>query len=255
MMKDGATTGILKMQLGTDKECIVCNGECAALILAMELIRQSIGITQYLRRRQRNAGIKVMVHWIPGHEDIEGNEWADRAAKEAAQGRVSRRETLPAILQARDAIKRSKSALLQTYNMKLRKRARKDGGCWKGSRGWKLWGWGSPQVHTAMRLQACRGSKQASSHSWSLATPPQQASSPDWGSTFPNMFGMRGVRRDGHHYLVKCEVHRAAREGMRGRIGRAVMNTDTILGNVKHYPVVIQFVERTRRCIVPGRQM
>lgn len=29
---------------------------------------------------------KILVHWVPGHSNVEGNEKADVAAKEAARG-------------------------------------------------------------------------------------------------------------------------------------------------------------------------
>jgi ribonuclease HI len=33
----------------------------------------------------RQRGVTVTTHWIPGHADIEGNEWVDQVAKEAAR--------------------------------------------------------------------------------------------------------------------------------------------------------------------------
>ncbi|KAG9219550.1 hypothetical protein CCMSSC00406_0008243 [Pleurotus cornucopiae] len=161
MTKNGATTGVLKMRLGTEKDCTVYNGECAALVLGMELIRRQTGIesasiyvdnqaaiigmgsrkanpgsylldhahTVFAAAWRRNAGIKLMIHWIPGHEGVEGNERADKAAREAVEGWVSKKSSLPAPLREKDAIKRSKAAAIQAYKVKLKKRARK---------GWKL---------------------------------------------------------------------------------------------------------------------
>ncbi|EED24133.1 conserved hypothetical protein [Talaromyces stipitatus ATCC 10500] len=38
----------------------------------------------------RNQGVQVSIHWIPTHQGIEGNERADRAAKEATGWRLIR---------------------------------------------------------------------------------------------------------------------------------------------------------------------
>lgn len=39
----------------------------------------------YLDFRRRHYAVQVVMHWIAGHEDVEGNELADQAAKEAAE--------------------------------------------------------------------------------------------------------------------------------------------------------------------------
>ena len=37
-----------------------------------------------MKRIQKN-GIKIKIHWTPGHAKVNGNEIADRLAKEAAK--------------------------------------------------------------------------------------------------------------------------------------------------------------------------
>jgi ribonuclease HI len=106
-----------KMHLGNNKE--IFNAELFAIAEALKLAnRQLIGNKQTntiqiytdssaaLRRMQdanpgprqgitktivererilRHAGWKIEYHWVPGHSKVEGNEVADKAAKDAAQ--------------------------------------------------------------------------------------------------------------------------------------------------------------------------
>ena len=51
------------------------------------------------KERKLKEWCKVMFVWTPGHEDIDGNKRADKAAKSAAQGHSSATNDLPAFLQ------------------------------------------------------------------------------------------------------------------------------------------------------------
>lgn len=43
------------------------------------------------------AGINVEIHWVPGHTGVEGNGWADEAAKQAARSRSHCNERLASL--------------------------------------------------------------------------------------------------------------------------------------------------------------
>ncbi len=62
--------------------------------------------------RIEKAGIPVKLHWTPGHSDIEGNNIADRLAKEAA-AEASQQDNLPAIVTKQD-VKRNSRLLINT---------------------------------------------------------------------------------------------------------------------------------------------
>ncbi|KAG9220041.1 hypothetical protein CCMSSC00406_0007901 [Pleurotus cornucopiae] len=280
MMRDGRQVGRLKMNLGSDKECIVYNGECAAIILAMELIRRQTGLAEasiyvdnqaaiiamgsrkavpgsylldyahevYKAARRRNAGIKVTICWVPGHEDVEGNERADTAAKEAAEGRVSAREKLPGILQGDAAIKKSKSALLQAFGGRLKNRAQ---------RGWRLserYGrmaeLGMKKTSKAHQNALAGMSRQHASVITQLITghAPLNKHLHRIGGVPSPMCSACGIYEETvAHYLAKCTAHRAARERLRARIGPAAMDANRALASTKHYPALLEYVARTRR--------
>jgi ribonuclease HI len=52
-----------------------------------------------IRKTSTRRGPQITIQWTAGHEDIEGNEMADRVAKHAALGNSSNTDKLPAFLQ------------------------------------------------------------------------------------------------------------------------------------------------------------
>lgn len=97
--------GILAMHLintspDTQRKTVSIYVDCQAFIKASTHPRASS--TQHLLQnfasRASNSLAKISVAWISGHSNVPGNEKADKLAKEAAEGRASRRADLPHIL-------------------------------------------------------------------------------------------------------------------------------------------------------------
>ena len=79
--------------------------------------------------QRQHPALSLLIRWTPGHYDVEGNEAADKAAREAAEGNTSEKRKLPPYLR-KGPLPISKSARRQAFNSKLKKRAVK---LWKRS--------------------------------------------------------------------------------------------------------------------------
>jgi hypothetical protein len=72
-----------------------------------------------MKKKSKKSKLPLVIRWTAGHEGLEGNELADREAKEAASGRSLDAKLLPSYLRKRLLI--SPTALKATHNAKLKK--------------------------------------------------------------------------------------------------------------------------------------
>jgi ribonuclease HI len=78
--------------------------------------RQIHGVVEF------QAGARVVMRWVPGHEGIEGNERADEEAKKAAKGETSHEWDIP--IECRGVLPISRAAETQRHNAELNREAR-----------------------------------------------------------------------------------------------------------------------------------
>ena len=83
------------------------------------LAREALRIAEQLRNRRRGGKYKLTLRWAAGHEGIEGNEHADREAKDAAGGKSSNKMHLPFYL--RKPLLINPAAIRKTFHEKQKK--------------------------------------------------------------------------------------------------------------------------------------
>jgi len=142
------------MRLGPIQHHTIYKGEGVGMILGLELIREeqhangtipmgvnnTLAITmmhsikpglghypwnlfhQWLQMvTDRHQDMDLLVRWMPGHTDIEGNEEADKEAKAAAKDGSSPSQRLPSQLWKK--LPYRKSAVQQAFHAKLKQAA------------------------------------------------------------------------------------------------------------------------------------
>ncbi|KAF8576286.1 hypothetical protein K439DRAFT_1244410, partial [Ramaria rubella] len=72
-------------------------------------------------------GLNLILYWVPGHQEIVGNEAVDKMAKDAADGESSQPSQLPAFCCPYTFLRRhlphSASAVKQSYKDQLKQQA------------------------------------------------------------------------------------------------------------------------------------
>jgi len=92
------------------------------------LAREIIKVGNRMQKERKRSAFTLTIRWVAGHEGIEGNEMADRAAKEAAGGAHTDKHHLPSYLRKRIPI--NPSALKQDIKVRLSNKWKKD---WRSS--------------------------------------------------------------------------------------------------------------------------
>jgi ribonuclease HI len=225
-----------------------------ALIAAIKKPKATSG--QYLVQEFIDAAsevhAKVTVKWISSHSEVKGNEEADKLAKEAANGRASRREDLPPLLRKR--LPTSASATRQEYHSLL-------------TRKWKATWLHSPrrprfeQIDDTFPFAGYRKRQnELTREQTSLLIQIRSGHIP------VNVFLFRiGKANTKHcqecqitegeetpdetvnHFLFECRAHTNHRKTLEEIIGRDNLNLQTIMSDTKLMKALARFIVKTGR--------
>lgn len=194
----------------------------------------------------KHPQIHITIRWTPGHQGIEGNEMADKEAKKAAEGNSSNATRLPELLSS--PLPRSKSAVKQQFNGKLKRRAKK---LWTTSKYYERLKRTDPTMlskkycDTLTKLPRKHGSilTQLRTGHVPLAVHLHRIKK----ANTPLCPCCRQHDETVHHYLLRCPAHQNARRTLRTRGGRDAENMTKLLSKPKLFPALFAYIASSGR--------
>jgi ribonuclease HI len=209
---------------------------------------------QYLLQEAHRAAnsflFNLKIKWISGHSRVIGNEEADKLAKEAAEGKASRRQDLPPIL--RNDLPTSASAAKQAQHEKLMR-------CWR--REWVL----SPRRIKMEQFDSTFPFNGFRKHQSKMFR--KQASTLFQVRTghFPLNSYLHRINKSEtkycqqcdpddeareetvKHFLFECDAYTAQRQKLAKTIGRHHLNLQDIMAHPKYMKALFHYITKTNR--------
>jgi len=278
LYRGGELKGKLRYQLGSEKKHTMYEGEGVGMILGLELIRKeanarrvTIGIdnqpgicavitmqstpshyiwdlfhNQLRIMLTKHQNLEIQIRWTPGHIGIDGNEEADKEAKQAAVEGSSPQQRLPKAL--RKKLPYSRSAAKQAFMAKLKQKARKE---WERSPRYQRIhkyddSMPSPkythlikplrQKHASILYQLRTGHIPLAKHLHHIAK-----------ADTPRCPCCGQEEETIHHFLFRCSAHREARQAMTRAAGIDAMDLNKLLSEKTLIPHLLKFISATGR--------
>jgi len=241
-----AVTGIVQTCPDNYKRCIIYADSQAAITAASKPSRQSgqaiIGLLlDAIDNCLVTRNIEQEIVWIPGHMDIEGNETADKAAKEAATPNASEQWASKVLKSARSNV--------------IKQRVKKD---WKTA--WNTGKGDARQLRKLTRKAQTKSSQQELYSSVRTRQQIAQLASLRTGHCPLNHYlhhlGIEdssqctcgsGAIESVEHYLLHCPKYDRQRAALTRKVGIGGMWIEKLLGNPKLVKHTLEFVSSTKR--------
>ena len=186
--------------------------------------------------------------WTPGHEDIDGNERADKAAKDAASGPSSRTKDLPAFLR-RKPLPVSISAVKQFQKRAMKKQWQTE---WKTSRQYA----DSNEIDNSLPSDDfLHIINQLSCNQASVLIQLRTGHIPlnvvlhrIKRSDIPDCPHCKnGICETIHHLLLTCPAYMGARQLLQARLRSEASSIPFLLGTRKGIPHLLCYISNTKR--------
>lgn len=201
---------------------------------------------EVLRRKHHLGKTDLTFRWVPGHQDIVGNELADAAAKEAARGRSSPRQRLPSSL--RQPLPLSASKLRQTYADQLKMAAQE---AWRNTERGHFFNYVDPYMPSPRYMKMTKNLTRPQA---SLLVQLRTAHVP------LNQHLYRIRRSDTSkcphcdakpetplHILMSCPAYRQQRAALRRELHCGVLSVPGLLASPKSMPALFRYLRSTGR--------
>jgi ribonuclease HI len=195
---------------------------------------------------ESQAGARVVMRWVPGHEGVEGNERADEEAKKAAQGETSHEWDIP--IECRGVLPISKAAETQRHNAKLNQEARAifaksprapfalEIDPTMPSAAFSKITKNLPRRHTSLLIQLRTGHIALNKYLHKIG----KADSP----LCPEC---RHTSETVHHYLFRCPAFSEQRKRLEKKLKRGANSVRTLLGGHKAIKHLFRYIHDTKR--------
>lgn len=252
----GAVLGAALLQKERDITTVTLYIDCQSIITSTGITKSQPGqqivdefhrLTNHSYDNSYRPTYQLRIVWISAHDDVEGNEAVDRAAKEAAQGATSDTNTLPLLLT--DTLGFSSSAVKQEYNETLKNQ-------WTTT--WKE----SPRYARVSLIDPSLPSRKFMANTAELTRAQTSVLVQLRSGHIPlNLYlfrigkadvsmcpNCRQTRETIHHYLFECRTHSRHRFALRQAIGPSnAASLQYLLGNRKAYKSLLNYVGATKR--------
>jgi ribonuclease HI len=199
------------------------------------IIKGIIDITDRIHAIKPTTNIRI--EWVPGHENIDGNEQADQAAKTAATPNAT-----PPTIRMRSAQKRLIQSSMKTKwetewktgkknAARLRKMSQHPG----TTSGLKLYGVLQQRKHVVWisRLRTGHCHLNEYLHRFNII----ETAECECGASKETV----------DHYLLNCELYDEERDSLRRKVGVQGMRTGALLGDSTIIKETVKYIERTER--------
>jgi ribonuclease HI len=286
----GKASRTLRYHLGPDTEHTVHEAELVGILLAMQLIQSekagrttfAIGVDNQvaiatlrsnlrgpghhiareiwrvanrLQKERGNKKFAITIRWTAGHEGIEGNELADKEAKDAAEGETTEKPHLPPFLRCPLTI--NPAAVKQAYNKKSKEAWTND---WRTSvRGRKMLkiDGSTPSAKFLKLISGTNITRKAASiiSQLRIGHAPLNA----YLHRFKRVDSARcpacgAAEETTEHFLLKCEAYAYERQTLKKKLEKkkTKLSLETLLSDERAATLLVKYTETTHRFDQPG---